>query len=198
MKRRVLMSYSGQSNLARLYYTTHAKYGINAWVSQKLTARFRLREGELKRMGINSINYASFVINAYLDWCLKKGMGKVPINLFLGQAALNRYLREAEETGRDDIGEMDMDHLIVQSEAEVAAAYIARTVDGDTVTYADIIRELAPALANNWLERRDDLTVEDKLDILQQLRIQFQLNGTKIESYDDIVVALLERSRDGV
>lgn len=189
------MSSTYQYNqLIMAYENAHKEQGVYAHVYRNNVPRFQQKEVELRKEGISPRKYANFVVLAYLGWCLSKGMGVVPINIFLGPAAMRRYLSELEDIGRDDVGSMDVTPFLVQCEAMVAAAYIHATLEGSTVSERHVAELLRAGLPDTWWYARKNGYLEDsKKEILDTFRAVYRLNGVELRSYNDVVVALLSR-----
>ena len=179
--------------MARAYVNAHRAKGKNVYVHKKDHQRFVLVERRLSNLGISLSKYSAFVVSSFLDWFLAKGMNRVPVNTFLGEASLDRYLESIEKTGRDDIASMSSSALIEACEYEVASLYIAKLLDGTPDSFNSIATTIATP--KQWKEYRasQERTEELVRSTIRMFRLQFRLNGAKLESYEDVAVELMRR-----
>ena len=192
-----LMGYIGESGrmpkLARAYVDAHRKHGVGSvWVNKTNFKQFRDVEDKLRKSGISARDYADYTVSAYLDYMTAKGMNRVPYRMFLSDAARLRYLDYIDDTGRIDVSSSNESHVI-SSEYEFATMYIHVTMEGHTLDRMDV----APIMAEGWYEAMQTEGGKEYIkDVISMLRAIHSLNGAPLKSYDDIVVALMNRRED--
>ena len=183
---------SGMPMLARRYIDAHKQFGASVWVHAKEYARFEAKAKELRDVGIHAADYATYVVARYMNFCRSRGMQRVPLNMFLGDAATKDYYNYVSHTGSKRV-DSSKQHELFYCELVVANTYIMQTLDGESVVEDDIIHTLRPLLSIEYLELTTLEREALRVDALNHLRLVYMLNGTTLKSYDDVVYALLRK-----
>jgi len=137
---------------------------------------------KLDDLDVSYDDYAYSVVNTWWPWCKSKHMSSVPINVFCGAKAWNRFIKQHNGTVRIDKPSDDEFTAMVQDELTVAKYYIAAR---NSVTFRQARNALAPYLPT--IMPVPPRKVADA--VVKLLAKQYDCPDAK--SYDDIIRALI-------
>lgn len=184
---------SGEPQLAYLYRCAiGAVYDIPIHLDKKVFSRFSIKEAELRKLNIELYDYAYGVCIILESWVKGKGLTFVPVNAFLGEWALKKYMKinNSMTIRIDDIDTAENVELLYV-ELLVARYYIEANLIKYTRLY-EIVEELKPLLSSRWLEmykqhERSQLVTKTLL----QLEYEYMVDSPN--TYNDIVDTLVLR-----
>lgn len=147
-------------------YTTYHKdiYNAKVYVHEKHYGIFRIVEDDLRELGATPVEYTKTVLNMLKNWAHDKGLKSVPIRVFCGDWAFNKF-KKVYKSDTIDISNNGVDGIL-HSELLVARAYI----NGEGLSMDEVVTGLTPLLSDDWLELyrggRYRFVTGDVLDIL--------------------------------
>jgi len=182
---------SGKPQLVA-YYTLSMEdvYGVYSRVARKLYDRFFSKEKELIDKGVTPKDYAYGVAIMLEKWVKDKGFSSVPVNVFLGSWAWNKFMKVHDSVSvRIDNVTSDEDVGLLWSELLVARTYIQSSLV-DNTRLSDVVEDLRPLLSESWLElyEKDDRM---RLETLALMQLENEYMVKCPNSYSDIVTALV-------
>jgi hypothetical protein len=172
------------------HYRSAAKkvFGKEPYVHPKHISKFLVFEDDLRERGIGTYDYATTVVAMLEPWARKRNINYIPVNLFLGQYALDRYMSIANsDTVTISIGD-DKDEILY-NELMVARLYIQKNLQ-DVRRLGDIVSDLRPILSKAWLDIYESGKARPVTEALDVLCAEYGVSGN---SYNDIVDAINDR-----
>lgn len=143
---------------------------------------------QLLEMGVSSKEYAITVVTMLERWARAKGWRSIPVNVFCGKMAMERFLQVQQSKYvriRPDKEEDELFH----SELVAARYFVHKNIqNGTLVRFGDAVEEIAPMLSERWLklykgEGEGRRPVPEVLEILEK---EYNLTSPAT-SYWDIV-----------
>ena len=163
---------SGEPQLA-FYHRIAVKniFGVTIRIPAKVYNRYVAFDKQLQKAGINPADYAYEICVILRSWVKRKGLQSVPINTFVGDWALTKYMKVYDsETVTIDRPKQDEQFELLHYELLVARSYI----EANLIEYKklrDVVIELKPILSKEWLKKyeNEDRTILEihALDILE-------------------------------
>lgn len=148
-KKDLIQNSSSNSQLAVHYAAAHKQLlGVSVRVPPNYMGKFAVFEDDLREFGIPSRDYAYNVVGVMKKWLMDKGLGYVPINVFLSNFAISKFLKVYQSTEVDVLADKGD---LIHSELLVSRRYIEANKKG-VVKFRVIVEELKPLLSEDWLE----------------------------------------------
>lgn len=178
-----------KTQLSRYYRQANEEvFGVSPFIRPEYESKFSVLEDDLREMGVSPKTYAFTVVRVLQPWARNKGMKTIPINVFCGKFAFDKFLKVHKTETVEIVEEDDFDKMLY-SELLVVRAYIhANTKNGNVVRLRKVVEELQPMLPAGWLEAyecRKGRPIREALAILAK---EFDLPNAR--SYTDIVDTL--------
>lgn len=167
-----------------MYYRQALKYNFNVIPDiSKHIERFEAFEKKLRDLYVPPRDYAFTVVHMLRGWVKDKGFEFLPVNVFLGSWAFNKYMKQ-HNSEYVDIQYDCSPHVLLYDELNVARLYIQER--GRRLCF--IVEELRPLLSMGWIEsyKIGSRPVQQALDVLR-----FEFNVLSATSYNDIIEALV-------
>ena len=125
-----------------IHYRSAAKkvFGKEPYVHPKNISKFLVFEDDLRERGIGTYDYATTVVAMLEPWARKRSISYIPVNLFLGQYALDRYMSIAN-SDTVNISISDDKDEILHSEILVARLYVHENLHG-VKRLGDVVSDL--------------------------------------------------------
>jgi len=137
-----------------LAYTraTEKIYGKKVWVPTLEFSKFWVMEDDLREMGASPREYAYTVLKSLKSWAKSHGLDYVPIKVFLGKFAFNKFVKiwNSKTIVIDD--DKNDETEVIHSELLVAEAFIEERLHGNNVSFDQTVKNLRPVLSEKWLE----------------------------------------------
>jgi hypothetical protein len=150
---------------------------------------FSVFADDLREKQIDEKSYTYTIVQLLKSWLVTKKFKSIPINVFCGDWALNRYLKvcnsETVTIHKDD----NSDELLY-SEMMVAKYYISKNLDG-VFKYKDAVTELEKLLSVAWLRLYEENLITDKFRYIAVDRLAEEYGVGFCKSYNDIIGKLL-------
>lgn len=112
-------------------------------ISKKDHPKILDRQRMLDAKGIAYDTYAYTVVKTYWQWAKEKGMKVIPISMFCGDAAWERFCELEDSTVRLETASDEHWNLAVHSELMAAKMYIGGKLDFRFALTLDLAREFA-------------------------------------------------------
>lgn len=169
-----------------LSYTNAVQFVCATYVtvSNKTHPRFIARQKQLDDIDISYDKYAFTVVKSWWEWCRGKGMKNVPINIFCGKKAWNRFLDMQDSTVRLDTTLQEDWSRSVHMELSAAQVYI-----GSMLTKRTVPTRLMPI----GLIRKEFGITRNKYAVSEALELLNMIYNCDAENYNDIAKVLLRR-----
>lgn len=168
--------------LTRYYIGAHRDVlGVHVRVSKNKYGTFLVFDDELRIRGIGAHEYAYTVVKLLKKWLVKKKLRSVPVDVFVGEWALGKYVRVA---GSDYvyIALDDVDNDVYYSERAVAEIYIS---ERGATPIRLLARRMKNFLSDHWLRRFSHDGDRRIDDVLADLCEQYGVPGAR--NYNDII-----------
>ncbi len=180
---------SSSSQLAEHYRNANGSvFGTFPFVRKEHYPKFLVMEDDLREDGISCKDYAYTVINIFRKWTIDKGMNYVPINVFLGKVAYNKFLKVYQSESVIIPTNDDKDKMLY-SELLVARAYIhLNTENGNVVRLKDVVSDMKGLLYEDWLSAYDCGKGRPTSEALDILSLEYRVRNAT--NYVDIVTAI--------
>jgi hypothetical protein len=178
-----------------LYYTkaTEKIFGKKVWVSTMDFSKFRVLEDDLREIGASSKDYAYTVLSALQYWTKDHHMDYVPVGVFCGKFAFQKFgkIWKSETVSLIDTPDAELRH----SERMVAEMLIARNMSGQVMTNIDgVVSELRPLLSRAWLEMYDHGRYRMcSGEIIDELCAEYHVEYAK--DYQDLVREIMKHAK---
>jgi hypothetical protein len=145
--------------------------------------QFKKAEKRLLAKGIYPSDYAKGISEHLKEWVYQKGWTHVPINVFCGQWALDKYANEIApikffETPKEIMEE----GMMLHSELLAARYYI---LHGGSKDFDEVVEDLRPMLHNKWLEAYENADREEV--VLQALKVLSVEYGRPTKKLDELL-----------
>lgn len=140
-----------------------------AYVPKKYHDKFAVLEKQLLMEEHSPNEYAVTVVKIMESWARRKGLDRIPFNMFLSEYAQERYYKVVNSK-TVSIKEDD-NSSILYSEVLAARKFIIDNLSHRSVSFKMIVQELKPLLDVEWVElyEKGDRTIKkDALDILKK------------------------------
>lgn len=181
----------GEPQLLRYYKLAMEEvYGTYVRVKKDKFTRFISKEKELLKLGVEPKDFAYGVAILLERWVREKKFKTVPVNVFLGKWADDKYMkvRNSVSVTIDPINSDESVNLL-WSELLVAKTYIQSNLIKST-RLCDIVEELEPILSEDWLQLyKDDKRLHIESLALIQLEEEYLVKNPN--SYTDIINSLV-------
>lgn len=181
-------------NLASFYIKAHEEiFNVRVFVPESKYGIFRVTEDDLREHGIWPMEYAYTVVRVLKSWAKSKSMSKIPINVFCGKFALDKF-RKINESETVDVIVKNVDNIeeeLLHNELIVARLFIQHNANCDyPIRIPDVVKQLKPMLGKHWLEAYHLGTrpISDAIDVLCE---EYKLSYAK--DYYDIAMKIRKR-----
>lgn len=167
-----------------------AVFGIHTRVNANKHVKFSEVEKELVDKNISLRDYAYGVVVMLEKWVSDKNMKLLPVNVFLGDWAFNKYLKvhNSVSVTIDNVNS-DIAVNLLWSELLVARTYIETNLI-ECRRLCDIVIELKPLLSAEWLELYESGNTMH-LETLALLQLEEEYLVKSPLNYVDIVTKLV-------
>ena len=159
-------------------------FGGKIYVHPASYSKLKVLQDELRERGIDYKHYTYTVIRLYGAWAKKYKRKQVPLSIFCGPKALERYLKLADKKSVEmrptDDGEL------LHSEITAATTYIELAVSGEWQPMREVVTSIEQMLSPKWI----DLFAEHKRSKLIDKALEILCNQYGVKdavNYDDLV-----------
>jgi len=153
--------------------------GVPTRIAEKNYPRLRAVQKKLDDLNVAYDTYAWTIVKVYWDFCKGKDMRSVPLNIFCGTKAWERFLKILESTVEISTEHDEQWSRMVHAELNAARMYIGAQVSRKMVTLSQMRRGAGQS------SPRPEVVAE----VERLLGETYGISGT----YDEIIVALYKR-----
>ena len=172
---------------------TQKIYNVNVFVPKSRLNRFLQFEKSLIMHEMSPSLYTTTTLTILQKWVKQKGLDYVPINVFLGKWAMERFLKVYQSQTVEIMGLDAAKHAeLLHSELLVARAHMKRTIEAGQEVPMDLsVGKLKSMLSQDWLQLyrsgQERQVTSEALDIIcYELKLR-----KKYSTYKAIAEALL-------
>ena len=155
--------------------------GVPTRIAEKDYSRLRSVQKKLDDLNVAYDTYAWTIVKVYWDFCKGKDMRSVPLNIFCGKKAWERFLKILESTVEITTDHDEQWSRMVHAELNAARMYIGGQVSRKMVTLSQM----------RWGAGQPSPRPEVVAEVERLLGETFGVSGT----YDEIIYALIERRK---
>lgn len=178
---------SDKPSLAVFYESSQQDVmGVDTYVHKKYYPKFSVFEDDLRDLSVSYRDYAYVVTKMLRDWAKDHKFKTVPINVFLGNWALEGYLKVRDS--RQVKIRVDDDGGVLDSEVIVGRKFIQDSLVR-FVRLRDVVESVRPLLSERWLSMYDGGDNRPTNDAVKILSLEFGV--FEASSYTEIVDTLL-------
>ena len=155
--------------------------GVPVKVGEKQYPKLKALQTRLDGKGVAYDTYGYTIVRVYWNFCKEHGMNLVPLKIFCGKAAWERFCNILDSTVEISSEHDEQWSEMVHKELSAAQMYIGAQIRGRAVTLSQM-RKLA-----GQPEPSADVVAEAQ-------RLLSESTGTK-GTYDEMILSLIERRK---
>ena len=193
MKGSELLLLDVQPTLVRYYIdATNKTYTMHLYVHKRNWSRFMVFEDDLRDLHVPSRDYAYTTSKLLQRWCAAHKFGFVPMNVFLGDWALSKFMK-VWQSDTVNIETAPSQDDILHSELMVARMYIHEST-AHYVRMMDVVNNCRKLLSPAWYElyiTKDAARNKFINRVLEMLCEEYNIpSNAYITTYSDIIEKL--------
>lgn len=158
----MLVTQDAMPSIGQAYKRTQREvFGTKVWVPKNDWSKLRALEKRLRRLGIDSYDFALGVSVLLEKWAAGKNLGSIPVRVLCGDWAFKKYQKNVRfmvfDKDHDDFA------LILECELQLAREFIMRNVLGEDVPWYQVVEDNRAFLPQEYLDM-DDGTADKVID----------------------------------